>query len=210
MMKIKQRGRSIILYFCIGILLSLFCVRVYSLSRRFPPATVENYLCGESVSIDAKGKYTDGKTVENTFQITAFNFKVYTKSELIGEHQLKEDDIPEDRFPQYEKRVLMLKASIKNTSQTEQVLELYNVNMQCATLGWSSEVDLDWFKTMNAANPKMSLQPSIKPGETLTMFLPYEIDNDNLTNHDFNKIDKEKFDLVLSLYPKKKLINLNY
>ena len=209
-MKNKRRILLVLVCGSISILLVLFCVNVYSINQRFPPTEIQQYSHDIPVNTDAKGKYTDEKTVENTFQITASDFKVYTVEELISEHQFKDDDIPEDRFPQYEKKVLMLKVSTKNISDTEQVLELYNVNMQCATLGWSSGVNLNWFKAVNALNPKMSLQPSLKSNESLTLFLPYMIYNHNLSDYGFDNIDQLKFDLVLSLYPKKKLIQLNY
>lgn len=209
-MKKKRHIRKILMCSCVGILFVLFCMRVYSLNRRFPPATVEHYASGELVNFDAKGKYTGGKTIKNAFQIATSDFKVYTKADLISKFQLKDDRIPSDRFPQYKKKILMFRIHAKNISNMKQILELYYINVQCADLGQSCAIDLDWFKTVNANNPKMSLQPSLAPGQTIMLFLPFEITNEHITENCLDKIDQEKFDLVLSLYPIKKLINLNY
>ena len=98
-MKNKRRILLVLVCGSISILLVLFCVNVYSINQRFPPTEIQYYSHDIPVNTDAKGKYTDEKTVENTFQITASDFKVYTVEELISEHKLKDDDIPEDRFP---------------------------------------------------------------------------------------------------------------
>ncbi|MCI1966935.1 MAG: hypothetical protein LKJ17_12560 [Oscillospiraceae bacterium] len=208
-----QKGlhiRTILLCSGTVLLLALFCIRVYSLNKRFPPATVEHYASGELVNFDTKGKYTGGKAIKNAFQITTSDFEVYTKADLISKFQLKSDDIPSDRFPQYKKKVLMFTIRARNISNTKQVLELYYMNMQCTDLGLSYAIDLDWFKAVNANNSQMSLQPSMAPGQTVTLFLPFEITNEHITENHLDKINQEKFDLILSLYPNKKLINLNY
>lgn len=161
------------------------------------------------------------KTVNNTYPASnivqakegdvidyeGFEFRVesaefYTYDKLVAE---KGDMIDyseyENNFDREDLFFVFVKASVKNTSQNNTVIPLYNLAIASNT--YSNGIDITTFAALNGSLEMLS--PTFSANEEKEVFLTYTV----LKSACFDNGSMPELELILTLYPERKSILLS-
>lgn len=103
-----------------------------------------------------------------------------------------------------ELKCVVADVEVKNVSNQKKQIELYPFMIE--TDAFANGTNMEAFKTIN--HGLASLSPTLNPGEYISLKIPFTLPKTSFKLDTWKKIEKYNFDLVLSLYPTKKIIKL--
>ncbi len=186
----SKKSLCISLFLCILIaclaVLSVF--QIIRVNTRFPQTSIISTKLGEYLEFD-------------NLNLKATSYEMIPYKSISNNNELKSlvNQIDDGE-------VNLIKTSIMIENNTNDTIEfpLYDVILQSNS--WANAINLDTFKYFNNNS---SLLIKIMPSESIELILPYLIHQIQFSNEDWRGVQKRNFQLVFSLYPQKKLIELN-
>lgn len=181
----KKRKIKIVIYVLGGILLGVFLVCFLMINSKYKNPTVLSKEIGETVDY-------------SNLQFLVVNSGFIPQAQ-VNELWTKELDIFAGCKGYY------VTVTVSNTGTEEKKLSLGNFEL--VSDAWINGVDMEKFLMLNSEDVKQKFL--LKPGDTITCTLPFLIVKENFTNRQWEQIEQRKFELVLSLYPFKRVIELS-
>lgn len=184
----KMKHKHIVIIITVMILIamsSIFVARFIYINQKYPSPTLE------TVNLNKPIKYL------------GFEIKV-EKSKLIRADEIKKISSKDKLLFQYNSRALLVTINLKNTSKEKKKIDITPFEVESS--GWRNAINLELFTEITSNGSTM--HPTIDAGKEITLVLPFTMLDVQFTKNDWDNIDNRKFDLVLSLYPVKKSIQL--
>lgn len=159
--------------------------RYCQLNRQYPPPEIETYAHLQPV------KYND---IELVLNHSAFLQEEEIKTVLIEE--LEEGFTP---------KMIVLDVTVTNTAETEQTMDFTPFILESGA--WKNAVHMMAFLRLNdGAKTAPTMTPILQPGESLTLRLPFLMMPSQFSERKWDAVEERSYELVLSLYPKKRSI----
>lgn len=165
--------------------LSVFAI--IQVNTRFPQAVILSTKLGDDMELDG-------------LKIKATSFEAVRFESLKSDESLYNVVLG---YTSAEVDVLKACLTIKNESDKEAELPLYDVTFQ--SNDWANAVNFGLFKFYNGDR---SLTVKLQAGESTDVVLPVLLHKQQFSSNAWSKIDNRNFQLVFSLYPQKKIIEL--
>lgn len=177
--------------------LVLSIVRIYHINQQYPNPKVVNHALNESI----RGGDTS-LTVQNSELIDGNQLK-----KLVPEYQ--EEVINDDGSQLSGEQMRFLLVYIKLTNHTDETQMISLAQINATSLIWTNGIiyDLFVFLNPNKGNP---IQIELSPNQEMEVVLPYGLYSLQFKSEDWQNIDNQQFTLVLSRYPTKHIVKLNY
>ncbi len=159
--------------------------RIVQLNNKYPPATLEKYQLNEKL---------DYAGVE--FMVTDFQL-------------VNEEDIPaitpiDGDESLGEKKYMIITAKISNQSNKIKEVDLTPIKLE--SVAFTNAIDMGALIQMSSGKP--TLHPTLYPNEEIEMQLPFAMSEVMFTEEDWKNINERDFQVVFSLYPVKKVVEL--
>jgi len=184
-LRMKKRKIKIFVGVVCGLLLGAFLVCFFMINAKYRNSTVVEKGIGEPVDYN-----------NLQFTVTDAGFMPHEKSDELWADEL-------DTFPGC--KGYYVTVTVNNTGTEEKKLSLGNFEL--VSDAWINGVDLEKFLTVNSDDIKQKFL--LKPGDSITCTLPFLIVKENFTNKQWEQIEHRNFELVLSIYPVKRIVNLS-
>jgi hypothetical protein len=137
---------------------------------------------------------TVGESLEyKGFLITLSDLKVKDYQEMIQQYG---DDKDSDSNS-YEKKILVCHVTGKKISDNA-TWDPATFSME--SIPWKNGLMYFMFTAMNSNEGDIS---GLKTGESADLYIPFEINNNQLTENDWKNYDTREYSLIVSLYPQK-------
>ncbi len=104
-------------------------------------------------------------------------------------------------------KAISLSVLLENKSQKECSVDLTSMVLELP--GYVNQMDFDLFVELNQEMKKLTLHPTLQPGEKVEVQLPFVIYEDSYFTTSWNEIEKQKGGLVISSYPIKQVLRFN-
>lgn len=176
-------------YSLIFLILLLWLISVIRINLKYPNAANTVYKVNESIEY-------------NEFEINV------SKMEFLDEARTKElfaDEI--ERFGDC--RCVLVYITVKNNGSEKRRIELYPFILESDA--WKNSIMMSVYQEINEEyikEGKVTLQPEIDAYGTYECILTYSIAKTNFTQEQWEGVENRKFDLVLTLYPVKRSVEL--
>lgn len=181
----KKRKIKIVTGVVCGLLLGVFLICFFMINAKYKNPTVVQKEIGEPMDY-------------NNLQF------IVTEAGLMPQEKVDELWAEElDRFSGC--KGYYVTVTVSNIGTEEKNLSLGNFEL--VSDAWRNGVDMPRFLTINSDSMKGKFH--LKPGDSFTCTLPFQIVKENFTNRQWKQIDHRNFQLVLSLYPVKRVFNLS-
>ncbi|MGN0291745.1 MAG: hypothetical protein ACI4C5_07420 [Lachnospiraceae bacterium] len=185
----KNKKRTIIITgtVLVGIVFVGLIYKIVTVNQKYPQTKIKNVAFGETADLKENLSLTVKKT------------EWMTNKEYIKAHEENMDvDSKTDA------KIILVDVSIKNDSQKEKTLDLYNLYIE--KQGYYNGLALDTFMELTGDKESSVL---LKGGEELQTTLVYVIYSFQFKKKDWNKIENQRFYLVNSRYPVKICWDIN-
>ncbi len=106
-------------------------------------------------------------------------------------------------------KAVLLKLVIENKGDTEDVIDMSSFILQSGA--WKNAMLLNVFGILNeeiVGSDKSTMNPTIAPGESISYILPFHMIPDFFTEKQWEEVEKQEYQLVVSLYPEKKVFHM--
>jgi hypothetical protein len=185
-MKKKHKGLKILGIVLGGVLLIGYVVRVFTLNQKYPQPQVQTFSMNEWADYDGiEVKVTQAQIKDQDFMV---------------ENQL----ITTAPAPGREAKLLLVTMELKNSSTETAQGRVYLTEAESGA--WNNGVAAELVSNVN--KPGTSLSAPMKSGESKTVVLPFLINHVQMTDTSWVHAESRSYDLVLGLYPTKKIIPL--
>lgn len=185
-MKKKHKGLKILGIVLGGVLLIGYVMRVFTLNQKYPQPQIQTFSMNEWADYDGiEVKVTQAQIKDQDFMV---------------ENQL----ITTAPAPGKETKVLLITMELKNSSTETAQGRVYLTEAESGA--WNNGVVAELVSNVN--KPGISLSAPIKSGESKTVVLPFSINHVQMTDTSWAHAEGRSYDLVLELYPTKKIIPL--
>ncbi len=168
------------------ILAGLWTFRYVTLNQKYPQPNCETYSVSQPVSLG--------------------NFEVSVSDSYFLDSETAKEVLLAEFGAGYDARCIVLDFSVTNTSDSPQSIELGVFQLQSGT--WNNGVNFIAYRDINSDVNDGSLNLQIEPGETYQVKLPFSMIDDSFFPDDWNRVEERQYELVLSLYPVKRVIRL--
>ncbi len=191
------------IYFIVTIvIISLWCLRVSAINSKAEKANISIYNKGETVSIG--NNFFENNSIEKMdgYTIKVLESKLITADEYIKEKNLKKENLIFADINYF----YLVTVAVKN--ETNDFVGQYGLDFNmCFLQGKNYLLRID-NSAYDAENPDMngSLSFSLKKGDEKKFVLPFFVLPDSSPSYERIKSDTPKF--VVSLYPNKKMLNI--
>ena len=182
MKKIKLLATMIV----VGVFLCLYSLRYVNLNNKYPPPHVQQYEERQSVPYDS-------------FELTVLETTFMNQETLDATFQ---DEHSAGVYP----KCIVIDLKIYNNSQSEKQIEIYPFVLESGA--WSNGIHLAAFLALNADVDQATLTPTLQPGESCMLKLPFTLTQEQFKPSQWKNIENRDFQLTFSLYPEKKTILL--
>lgn len=102
---------------------------------------------------------------------------------------------------------LVVSVTAVNSGEDEKTVELYPIMLESGTFANGNE--LYAMLRINEDEKSKTLMPTLKPGESITILIPFLMANIRFKPDDWAHVKEREFKLVFNLYPQKKSIELS-
>ena len=185
-MKKKHKGLKILGIVLGGVLLIGYVMRVFTLNQKYPQPQVQTFSMNEWADYDG------------------IEVKV-TQAQIKNQDFMMENQIMTTApAPGRETKVLLITMELKNSSTETAQGRVYLTEAESGA--WNNGVAAQLISNVN--KPGISLSAPMKSGESKTVVLPFSINHVQMTDTSWAHAESRSYDLVLGLYPTKKIIPL--
>ena len=165
-------------------ILGLGVWRYVTLNNRYPAPTTKEYRCSDTVeyggiTLSATGHYfVDSNEAQTLFS----------------------DEYEAGHRPQ----CVVVELKLTNLSQEQRQIALYPFILESQT--WKNGIHLQAFMEMDSFLSTPTLNPTLEPGQTLSLKLPFVMIKDQFSSKAWTSVKSRDYRLVLSLYPTKTVV----
>lgn len=189
-----SKNRKILLSVVLVILLIVVIIwRYTALNKDYPNPKVITYQEGERIK---------GGDIEITI-LSSELVSMEKVLELAPDVQNEIRDTKGELLKNEQKKVLLVKLGIQNLSDAKQSASVAHFAVQSDA--WTNGVDLNTYCALNDVQETAITLDARETQEVMAPFYLYEI---QFTGHKFQKIGERQFQLVLSTYPVKNMVEL--
>lgn len=171
------------------ILVCLYVVQFYNINHKYPPSQLISYTQNQTVIYDGFSINVQKTTFLNDTELKTIHKDFYNSIYVENE----------------EMKAIVVDIQITNTNQQDEQIDVSDVWLQSNY--WVNGIVMNGFVVINPENA--SLNPSLKPGETITLRLPFAMIPAHFKEKDWNHTSDRKYNLVLSAYPVKRMLEIN-
>jgi len=191
----KKTLKIICLAACIGLIFA-FVMRYYDLNfNQFPNPIIVKHKIGETI---------DGGNVS----ILVTDYQMLTRDEFKGMFPDYEESLDILGNPLENDEVYHLLVTMKLVNHTDEVQYITPFIVAAESLIWTNGLDREEFNMMNEEGDSV-MRVEIGPNKSKEIILPYNVYNFHFKEKDWKNIRSRKFDITLSHYPVKHIIELN-
>lgn len=192
-----MRNKKIIIPIIVMIILItiLSSFRIYNLNKDYPNPVVIEHSLNEKI---------DGGNISLTVLDSSMVYNSYIK-QLFPEYVDYTENSDGTKVTDEQIRVLLIKTKLTNNSDAEQKFSL--VQMNAESLIWANGIDGGLYPLLNPDNNN-PMGVTIPPNKDIEVILPYTIYDLQFQKKDWEEIDNRHFDLAISYYPVKHIVNL--
>ena len=169
----------------LAVFAALFVWRYLAVNRQYPPPAIEVYSMNEPM-------------IHNGFEITATDIKWYDKQFL---QQYQDEIFP--GAPQKNEKELSVTLSIKNIG--DKSARLNTVFYELESFAWRTGIDGDLLNYIEGGEEN----PELEPGESTQLELPFRMVSSGFSDERWNALETEDFQLLIAIYPVKKVFQLS-
>lgn len=178
--------KKIFLFSIIILCFALFVFRFVSLNNEYPAPVLKNY---------------------NTNQIIPYGqFVMKVNSYYFLDTEMVKSTFNEELNAGQNLKCVIVNINVKNVGKSEKNVELYPFVLESGA--WKNGINLNAFKKINRDNKNATLEPTLKPEESLSIKLPFTMIDKHFKLKQWKIVESRKYSLVLSLYPTKRIISL--
>lgn len=191
----KKTAYVFVLILTVILFFSLSCFRYYNLNLKYPDFRIFEHSIGEEIRggdisiIATSCELLDGKQTK----LVQPNYEIDVRDQ---DGTFLDDD---------QVRNLIIHIKVINNTNIKQVISF--VNFYPESGAWTNGLSLELYRLYNpyAGSP---IEYNIDPNSTNEIVLPYTMIYSQFKDGDWRKIEQRTFQLVLSQYPVKHIINL--
>jgi len=171
----------------IMLIAGLSAFRIVSLNLKYPPSALEARKIDESI------------IYKDQFEITVTKC-AFMKNDMIESYFKDEIELGRDV------KCLVVDITIKNISDQAGQIEVNSFILE--TGAWGNAINLTAFLQLNEDNDNVTLVPTLKAGEEISMKLPFSMISQHFKENQWGHVESREYFLTVNLYPVKQRIQL--
>lgn len=195
-----KRYRKYLICVVVLILAALYSYRVYMVNARAERIPCQVYEMGETVPL--------GNNICFTYPMDGYSVKVLAADVLTNDEFLEKYDGKKENFPAYDmmQQIYDIELEISNEDNTDTGIDLYGWYIQKdAAL---ASFDAVYYREANKDKGYVDTAIAVRPHTSVTLHAVFPLPKLNFKKRDYRDPERMDMDLVVTLYPEKKVIRL--
>ena len=142
----------------------------------------------------------------DSFAVTVANCRLLTVPEIKNEIEGYDVSFVDRKGNDKDERMLLVEVHVKNIGEASDVFYVSSCILQSGA--YSQSMTEKYFGHFNTHLKTPDPAFLLKPGEAVTVYIPYTIYQISFLDDAWSKIDSRAFELVFSMYPVSRIVTL--